>query len=133
MLSVYGIPLGRFKNIPPPILTFNNLPTFVLKQYFSYIFFILKADPLDSNSDEEFIAKYRLSRECSLYIGLVRCHCLRTTKHNPPDICYTITIPTYNSCTVLLATGSFQRVCGDVHDLSVSRCIGAVSKRYGTY
>ena len=32
-----------------------------------------------------------------------------------------------------LATGSFQRVCGIVHGLSkssVSRCIGAVSKRY---
>ena len=43
MLSVYGITLGilyRFKIIPLPILTFNNLPTFVLKQYFSYIFFL---------------------------------------------------------------------------------------------
>ena len=33
-----------------------------------------------------------------------------------------------------LATGVFQRVCGDVHGLlksPVSRCIGTVSKRYG--
>ena len=41
------------------------------------------------------------------------------------------------TCTTALqfyATGSFQRECGDVHGPSyscVSRCIGAVSKRYG--
>ena len=64
MVSAYGIPSRRFKNIPLPTLTCNNLiPIFVLKQYFSYIFVFSKLNLLDDFSDDELIAKYRLSRE----------------------------------------------------------------------
>ena len=101
------------------------------------IYIFQRLNPLDGLSDEELIAKYRLSRECILDLLEIITPDIQRTTHRTHAIQPIVQLTT---ALRFFAIGTFQRECGDIHGLSkssVSRCIGAVSsaisRRVRTY
>ena len=87
-----------------------------------------RLNPLDCLSDEELIARYRLSRECILdLLGTITDELQHPTSRGhaiSPIIQLTTALRFY-------ATGCFQREVADLHGISmssVSRCISSVSR-----
>ena len=89
--------------------------------------FRVRTQPLDYMSDHELISRYRLPRQC--IIELID---TLTTDLKHPSL-RSNALPVSTQVLVSLqfyATGSMQRVTGDIHGVSqpsVSRCVNAVS------
>jgi hypothetical protein len=86
-----------------------------------------RTQPLDTMNDEELIDRYRLPRHCILHL----CDALKDDLERPSNRSHALSVPTQVLTGLrFFATGSLQRVDGDVHGISqpsVSRCVTAVS------
>ena len=87
-----------------------------------------RTQPLDSLDDDELVSRYRLSRHCIIDLcDLLAADLERsTTRSNALSVSTQVLV-----ALRYFATGSFQRVAGDLHGVSqssVSRCVTGVGK-----
>jgi len=87
-----------------------------------------RTEPLDFMDDDELVYRYRLPRECIVELcQLLAAELKRSTARSSA-----LTVSTQVLVALrFYATGSMQRVAGDLHGISqpsVSRCVHAVSK-----
>jgi len=86
-----------------------------------------RTQPLEFMDDDELISRYRLSRQCILEV----CDWLSADLKRPTARSHSLPVSTQVLVALrYYATGSMQRVAGDLHGISqpsVSRCIFAVS------
>jgi len=86
-----------------------------------------RTQPLDCMDDDELIARYRLPRTCIIEL----CDELRNELTRPTARSSALSVPTQVLTALrFFATGSMQRVTGDLHGISqasTSRCVNAVA------
>lgn len=87
-----------------------------------------RTQPLDSFDDEQLVTRYRLNRECIINLCDLLCDDLERCTQRSGALSVTTQLLV---ALRYFATGSFQRVDGDLHGVSqssVSRCVNAVAK-----
>jgi len=91
-----------------------------------------RTQPLDSLDDDQLVSRYRLSRHCIIDLcDLLAADLERsTTRSNALSVSTQVLV-----ALCYFATGSFQRVARDLHDVSlssVSRCVTGVGKAFSS-